>query len=298
MNDRKNTNNGNPAPAGMKLSDIYFILFRHKWKIAFFSVAGIAAAICLYFFKPPLYTSAAKVYVGSVVEANPLASSTGHTVNPDPQGNNIMGSEVEILTSLDVAEDVVKTIGASELLAKVGGGDDLNQAAGYVKKNIAVVPIKHTDVMLIVFQHPDKKIVQPALTAVIAAYMEEHRKTHNTIEGSIDFFSKQVVEIRSQLTNTSEELRQAEAKAGVVSLDDAKKANAARIARVQDDIVTAQASLAEHAAAFRRMTGSKAAPRSRAPKPTPPQKCPRIKLPNTATLACVWICSHATARIY
>jgi uncharacterized protein involved in exopolysaccharide biosynthesis len=237
MNDRKNTNSGNSAT--MKLSDIYFILFRDKWKIACFSAAGIAVAICLYFFKPPLYTSAAKVYVGAVDETAPLSSANSRNVNPDPQGNNIMGSEVEILTSLDVAEEVVKTIGASNILAKVGGGDDFNQAAGYVKKNVTVVPIKHTDVMLIIFQHPDKKVVHPILTAVIEAYMEKHRKTHNTIEGSIDFLSKQVAEIRSQLAETSENLRQALTKAGIVSLDDAKKANSTRIARLQDDIVTA-----------------------------------------------------------
>jgi len=41
-------------PVGMSIGDVYFILFRHKWKILLFSVAGvIGAVVLLYVIKPP-----------------------------------------------------------------------------------------------------------------------------------------------------------------------------------------------------------------------------------------------------
>ena len=49
-----------PPSAGLSLGDIYFILFRHKWMILFFSFAGIMGAILLLFVvKPPQYQSEA-----------------------------------------------------------------------------------------------------------------------------------------------------------------------------------------------------------------------------------------------
>ena len=55
-------------PSGMNLDDILFILFRHKWKIGFFAIAGIAAAAAVFFFFPPVYESRAKLLVRYVVE--------------------------------------------------------------------------------------------------------------------------------------------------------------------------------------------------------------------------------------
>jgi len=40
MNDEKLES----QPSGIDLNDIYYVLFRHKWKIVIFFVAGIVAA--------------------------------------------------------------------------------------------------------------------------------------------------------------------------------------------------------------------------------------------------------------
>ena len=52
-----NNSQHNGSSPGMALSDIYFVLFRHKWKIILLSAAGIATGVAYYLLNPPLFQS-------------------------------------------------------------------------------------------------------------------------------------------------------------------------------------------------------------------------------------------------
>ena len=249
MNDRTHSGSGGQAGAspGMSLTDIYHVLFRHKWKILCFSVAGLVAAAFLYVVRPPLYTSAAKLYVRYVENAKlPSGPGNSQVILPDARGENIINSEVEILTSLDIADEVVAAIGAEKILAKVGGGSDPDRAAAIVKKNISVEVPKRSDVLKIIFQHPNREVVQPVLVQLISSYLKKHAEIHRDLGVADDFLTKQTAALESQLAKTEEALRRAKAKAGVVSLEESKKVNADRISKIRDDLLNAEANLAEH----------------------------------------------------
>ncbi len=47
----------------MTVGDIYYVLFRHKWKIILLSLAGIAAAAAFYYLNPPPYQSQAELMI-------------------------------------------------------------------------------------------------------------------------------------------------------------------------------------------------------------------------------------------
>src|SRR5436190_21122867 len=103
----------NPQPAGFKADDILYILFRHKWKIIFFSAAGIITAGLIWLLTPPLYQSEAKFFIRYVQDTKslgPPGSDLGRSQSPDSRGDNVINSEAEILTSLDLASDVVAVV--------------------------------------------------------------------------------------------------------------------------------------------------------------------------------------------
>jgi len=236
----------------MALSDIYYVLFRHKGKILGLTAAGLVAAACIYEFKPPQYMSSAKLYIRYVEEARlPSGMGNSRIELPDARGDNILNSEVEILTSLDLAQEVVNAIGAEKILAQAGGGSDTNRAAAIIKKNISVDVPKRSDVLKIFFQHPDREIVQPVLTQLIAGYLNKQAEIHRNLGVSGDFLTKQTAAVRTELSKTEEELRMEKMKAGVVSLEDTKRSQAERIAKIRDDLLMAEADLAEHRAALK-----------------------------------------------
>jgi len=264
VNDKNHSGPDGPAgsPLGMSLPDIYHVLFRHQWKILCCSAAGLVAAACILVVKPPLYTSAAKLYVRYVEDVKlPNGPGDSQVKMPDARGENILNSEVEILTSLDIAKEVVAAVGTEKILAKVGGGDNPDRAAAIVKKNIIVEVPRQSAVLKINFQHPDPAVVQPVLTQLIGIYLRKHAEIHRDLGATDDFLNQQTAALQSQLSKTEDELREAKAKAGVVTLDQAKTANAARTAKIQDDILGAQADLAEHQATlkgFARLTPANA----------------------------------------
>src|SRR5437867_5451432 len=87
----------NSTPGGMSLHDIYFILFRRKWIILFFSLLGIIAAGVLFVYKKPFYESDSKLLVRYVVERrSPLPLGDNSQVrSPDSGDTGIINSEIE-----------------------------------------------------------------------------------------------------------------------------------------------------------------------------------------------------------
>lgn len=249
MNDQ----NENRRSDGINLSAIYFMLFRQKWKIIGFSAAGLVVAVMILFLKPPLYSSEAELMIRYVEESR-LPQGPGNASQikvPDLRGDNIMNSEVQILTSLDLAKNVVNVIGAEKILAKAGGGNNTNHAAGLIKNSIVVEPIRHSDIIQVGFRHPDKEIVRPVLTQLIASYLKRHAEIHRDLGVSDDFLTQRTIVLSNQLAQTEEQLRDAKLKAGVVSLDNSRKEIGEEISKLHNDILDAEVQLAEHQAALK-----------------------------------------------
>ncbi|MEP6686627.1 MAG: Wzz/FepE/Etk N-terminal domain-containing protein, partial [Verrucomicrobiota bacterium] len=104
--------------SGLSMGDIFFALFKHKWKILIWALIGFIAAFTVFTRFSPVYESHAKLLVRYVLERTPIDpvdASSGKTTD------NVIGSEVEILTSWDLAVQVVDAIGVKRLLPESGG---------------------------------------------------------------------------------------------------------------------------------------------------------------------------------
>jgi uncharacterized protein involved in exopolysaccharide biosynthesis/Mrp family chromosome partitioning ATPase len=235
-----------PGP-GMTLGDIYYVLFRHKWKILLCALAGVLAAMIIYKFFPPPFQSEAKLFVRYVTEGKTQAApgDDTRTKSPDQGGETIINSEVQILTSFDLAKQVAESVGPETILAKAGGGKDLNAAAALVRQNLVVDVPPHSSVIRVIFQHPDSTVVRPVLNAIIDAYLKKHVEIHQAVGIVGDFLTQETDQLRSRLVQTEDELRKARNKAGVISIEDSQKAYTGQIARIREELFSAEAELAE-----------------------------------------------------
>ncbi len=111
MNDRQTMN----QRSRLTLDDVYYVLFKHKWKIITCSTAGLLGAVALVAFRPPIYESEAKLFIRYVLDSkSPSPTPDGSRMISSYDGQTVINSEIEILNSLDLAEQVVDTIGAGE----------------------------------------------------------------------------------------------------------------------------------------------------------------------------------------
>jgi uncharacterized protein involved in exopolysaccharide biosynthesis/Mrp family chromosome partitioning ATPase len=232
---------------GMSLGDIYFTLFRHKWKILIFSTAGMLAALALLLSKPPLYESKTELDILYVVQGKSFGPPGGdaNMVPLNGQGYGIISTEVKILQSLDVVMDAVQNVGAEKILAKTGGGDNTNAAAGLIAQNLIVESSPGSSVIDISLQHPDPTMVQPILSEIIACYYRKHTQVHLGSVMSSDYSIQETNRLYKALIQTKEELKNAKTLAGVSSIDAADKSYEDQLSQIRTKLFAAEAELVE-----------------------------------------------------
>ena len=236
----------------MTAADIFYILFRHKWKIIICTVLGLAAAGAVYQFYAPPFESTATVFIRYVTDSSTpgLPDDGSKAISLDQGGVTIMNTEVAILKSWDLAGEVADIVTPDKILSNVKGAKDRNAAAGMIQGNLSVEVIPMSSVIQLTFKHPDATMVQPVLSAVIEVYKKKHKEVHLGTGTASDLLTQETDQLHSRLAQTEDDLRKAENKAGVISPTDAKKDLAEQEAKIEEDIFSANAELAERYAAL------------------------------------------------
>lgn len=251
-----------PAP-GMTLGDIYYILFRHKWKIIIFSALGLITALILPAVMSRPFQSEAKIFIRYVLETKSPGQAGGDSriKSPDEGGGSIINSEIEILTSLDLAQQVADIIGPEKILGHpVTGPKDRFKAAHLVREGLVVPSANKSSVIHLVFQHSDPSVVQPVLNELVENYFKKHAEVHRGVGAFDDFLTRETDQLRSRLVQTENALRAAKTNAGILSVDESKKSFNTEMSRIRSEIFDAEAELAERRATISeitKLTGSK-----------------------------------------
>jgi len=235
----------------MSLGDIYFVLFRHKWIILFFSFMGILGAILLLFVvKPPQYQSEAMLSIRYIVEGKSLnpPGDEQYTRSLNERSDSIINTELATLYIWDLAQEVAQAVTPERILAKDGGGTDITRAAVMVKRGLTVEQIPVSSVIRITFQNPDPKLVQPVLSAIIDAYFTKHVQMHKGTGTSDSFLTNETVQLRAELAQTDDQLSKLKREAGVISVGDTQKGYAEQISNIRKELFSAQAELSERQA--------------------------------------------------
>lgn len=238
-----------PAPSGLSMGDIYYTLFRHKWKIILCSLAGILGAAAVFQFSSPPYQSEAKLFVRYVVTDSSSPDPTGQGPNmksPDIRGETIMAAEREILSSFDLSRQVAETIGPARILGdEAGEGNDLTHAASVIHANLEVEAPRGTSVLQVRFRHSDPALAQAVLTELISRYLKTHVDIHRAVGLIGNFLIQETDQLRTRLAQTEDELRKARTRAGIISVASAKQEFATEMSRIREEIMRTQTELAE-----------------------------------------------------
>ena len=156
-------------------------LRRHGWKIALCTAVGVLAAFVVLTLRPPIYVSEAKLLIRAIVADPPAGVPLDQRFANMAQGqspDHIMREEKAILSSLDLASEVVRRIGREQILRKAGGGQDADTALKVLRSGLRVHVWPGSSVIHLGFRHPDSTIVQPVIREVIEHYLKLHVATH------------------------------------------------------------------------------------------------------------------------
>ena len=102
---------------GIKIGDISYTLFRHRWKILVPGLLGLLAAALYYFISGPAgFEARAKLLVHYVLDRNAIDQTEQRTDTIGRNAGPVMDAEMQILLSSDIARNVVELIGAQRIL--------------------------------------------------------------------------------------------------------------------------------------------------------------------------------------
>jgi len=239
-----------PIALGISIGDIYYVLFRRKWMLIGFALAGILAAVGFYFTRSPVYQSEAKLFIRYLQENKSVSAygSDSKIKSLNEAGDSIINTELEILTSLDVAEDVAEKIGPEKILGKGPDGKNPYSAAALIRKNMMVEAPRRSSVIRVVFRHSDPKIVQAVLNQIIDSYFEKHLEIHRKAGLNDEFLRSQTDQLKNEVTRTEEKLAKIKHDVGITSLEDAKKSFADHLSKINQDLYVSEAQLVERQA--------------------------------------------------
>lgn len=246
---------GSP-PATLTPSDIYYVIFKHKWMILGFSAVGLIAAVALVLVSPPPYVSEAKLLIRYVEDSKtmtmPGADAQVRSVGFGG-GEGVLQSEADIITSLDVAASAADAIGVAKVLGKNSAVTNREAAALAIRRGLTVRVPKQGNVLELSYKHSDVTLVQPILRKIIEGYYKKHVEIHKNLGVLDNFLSEETDRLTQSLRQTEEELRSLKTKAQVVSLDETRKVHADRYATLRRELDLAEADLSERVAALNEM---------------------------------------------
>lgn len=240
----------------LNLSDVYHVVFRHKWKIVILSCLGLVAAGIIYVSRPTAYTSEAQVLIKYVIDENtPQVQNAEPNMQVFTGPDTVIQSEMAILGSFDLGIKVATNIGPSKILAKYGGGDNIMTAAGVVRNNLTVERAgRGAAVIVLTLTHRDPDMVQSLLSDVIRRYKERHSEIHAHGEASIAL-NNQVRDIQNRLVDAEKKLQEAKTAAEVTDIDEAIKESESQFARLTLVKIEADAELEQYKALQAKLEG-------------------------------------------
>ena len=270
-----------PQPSSVNLQDVLFVLFKHKWKILLCVAAAIGAVASVYLRTKPVYESEAKLMVRYVVDrsaVDPLDSQPQRPGSYD--GNNLTNSEVQILTSWDLAEQVAEAVGVDRLVPGAKAGTDKAAAAYAILSGLTTeVPKAGGNVIVVSYKNADPELARRVLEELVARYFVKHLDVHRSAD-AFNFVTQQTDQVRVRLNQTEDELKRLKGLAGITSLAESTMSVNADLLRTRDALQAAEAEQAEQKARIAEMEKS---PSANNPSETSPQE-PPAKQPSVAEI--------------
>lgn len=253
------------------LKDLFFAVFRHKWLVLVCTALGVILAGGFYFFYPREYQSSAKLLVRYVVERSAVDSVDSNSVTSYRNSDTVIASEVEILTSWDLAVQVAEAVGPKRLLPKSKEPPTKELAALSIVRGLDVTSRRGSNILFVSYKDRDPQMATIVLDELIRQYFNKHLEVHRSA-GAFDFVTQQIDRVRARLGQTEDALTPLKSKLGIISLADSKTELGAELAKTHDQLRTAEAELAEQEARVQEIeqaqAGGRSTPKS-APKTTP-----------------------------
>ncbi|HBG07401.1 MAG: lipopolysaccharide biosynthesis protein [Geobacteraceae bacterium GWC2_58_44] len=209
----------------MSIRDIMTVLFKHKGKILLVFIAITTAISGGTFLLTPVYEAKSSLLVKLWKEdSSRLGIGTGNSgTNLMLSQDELANTEIQVLTSRELAEKVITTMGLQAIYPDLAlrGAKNANPIAVAVDsfgKSLKVSGVRKSNVISVSFQHRDPKIAAGALNLLVDAFKEKHLLLHSDPQSS--FIGTQLESFQNKLRDSERSLQEFQQANRVFSLEE------------------------------------------------------------------------------
>ena len=212
----------------VSLNEVLQFTQRHRVCILKGLGITVAAVMVVTFLLTPVYESESRLLVkfGREYVYTPEVGdrSVNMSVSRERQTAQL-NTELEILRSRDLIEDVVTTIGLNVLYpgiskeARPSQPGVLSSAVLRFASNLAADRIRDADVLRITFRHSDPALTARSLNLLVERFRTRHLQAYGDAQATA-FLDEKVAGIRGQLQKAEDQLKQFQKETKAFSADD------------------------------------------------------------------------------
>ena len=217
------------------------VVFRHRQKLVGFFLAVVLLTTVAMLVISPVYESEAKLLIKVGRETVSMDPSVlGPTMNVLQERANEINSEIGILTSPYLIEQVVTDVGIAEFVDVDDFSDDgqsraLEVAVGGFLNDLSASSSSDNDIITLKYRTSSALQAQQTLDRLIEHYLYRHIEIHGT-QATPAFFEQHSVELLDKLTAAEEELEAFRANSQISSIEVQKEALIAQVSGIETTI--------------------------------------------------------------
>jgi polysaccharide chain length determinant protein (PEP-CTERM system associated) len=213
-----------PFAPRSSLRDFLHVLFKHKVQILLFFFATVCTVTVGTFMMKPTYeaTSQILVKIGRENLYVPTVPNSGNNPVININREEQLNSEIEILKSPSLAEEVVKALGPTTLYEGLNGEgrgflagllpgskarlSPVEQAVPKLEKDLTVEAVKKSNVIQVSYKNQDPRTAASVVNALVKLYLDRHLDVYKNPE-SYTFFEEQSRLLKDRLARAEDGLK-------------------------------------------------------------------------------------------
>lgn len=215
---------------GLSLRGVADVVFRKKWLILItLLTAGTAAAVFAWM-APDMYESRMKFLVRNMRSEVPLTPGSETTADRSEVSQAQINSEMELLKSRDLLEQVVREVDLAEP-EKPGTPlteQDIEKAVRKLEKDLDVSSVKKGNIISVNYASKSPETSAHVLKKLSELYLDKHLELHRP-PGAFEFFKEQADQYEKDLRSAENRLSDFQQKKDVVVLDQQKELTLGRL---------------------------------------------------------------------
>ena len=200
------------------LRDFLHVIFKRKNQILLFFAVTVCTVVIGTFLTKPVYEAKAQILVKMGRENLYIPPSSTNSQIINFNRDNQINSEIELLKSRSLAENVIKSLGPETIYKNL---DHKNPVLRF-QKSLSVEGIKKSDVIEVRYKHKDPETAALIVNTLANAYLDEHLLVHKNPQ-SYNFFEDQSQVLKTKLEQSEAALETFKKQNRVTALDEQQK---------------------------------------------------------------------------